>query len=147
MNKHQARTPRSSRALVMLLAALTAASALAAGKLPQTDPHVRYQREAGACYTARPADRRADCLSDAALRLANSLPTPATESSDALARNLLKRCEPLPEQDRQDCVARMQGQGTTSGSVASGGIYRELVTREVGVAQAAASAPASAPTK
>jgi hypothetical protein len=29
-------------------------------------------------------------------------------------------------------VLRTQGQGTTTGSVAGGGIYRELVTTEVG---------------
>jgi hypothetical protein len=46
-------------------------------------------------------------------------------------RNALKRCEPLREPDRQDCVLRTQGQGTTTGSVAAGGIYRELVTIEV----------------
>lgn len=39
--------------------------------------------------------------------------------------------------DRNDCVARIQGQGTTSGSVAAGGIYRELVTRIVGEVPAA----------
>lgn len=44
----------------------------------------------------------------------------------------LQRCAPLPEPDRRDCVARIQGQGTKTGSVAAGGIYRELVTREVG---------------
>ena len=47
-------------------------------------------------------------------------------------RNALRRCEPLRDPDRQDCVARIRGEGTTSGSVAEGGIYRELVTREVG---------------
>jgi hypothetical protein len=129
--------------MLMLLFALGSSSALAAGKGAVLDPQARYQREAGACYIARAADRRPDCLSDAALRLAISLPTPASESPDALARNALKRCEPLPEQDRSDCVARMQGQGTTSGSVAGGGIYRELVTREVVVPEPVQTPPAS----
>ena len=44
------------------------------------------------------------------------------------ARNALERCKALPEPDRNDCVLRMQGRGTTSGSVEGGGIYRELVT-------------------
>lgn len=47
-------------------------------------------------------------------------------------RNALKRCEPLSGDDRQDCVARTQGKGTTTGSVQGGGIYRELVTTQVG---------------
>jgi hypothetical protein len=129
----------------MLLVALGSSSALAAGKNATLDPHVRYQREAGACYTARASERNPDCLSDAALRLAISLPTPAIESPEALARNALKRCEPLPEQDRKDCVARMQGQGTTSGSVAGGGIYRELVTREVVVPEPVQAEPVAPP--
>lgn len=47
--------------------------------------------------------------------------------------NRIQRCEPLPEAMQRDCVARMQGGGTIRGSVAEGGIYRELVTEiEVG---------------
>lgn len=95
----------------------------------------------------RSLDSRAECLSDAGLRLAIPLPTPANEYPDVLARNALKRCEPLSEPDRTDCVARMQGQGTTSGSVASGGIYRELVTRTVGVSGAVPAEPATPPAK
>ncbi len=117
---------------LMLLAALGPASALAAGNTATTDPHARYQREGGACYAIKSFDERAECLSEAGLHLAKSLPTPDNELPDALARNALRRCEPLPEPDRKDCMARMQGQGTTTGSVATGGIYRELVTREVG---------------
>jgi hypothetical protein len=49
-------------------------------------------------------------------------------------RNALVRCERLAGDDRKDCVSRIQGQGTKSGSVEGGGIYRELITREVGVA-------------
>ncbi len=122
-------------------------AALAASKDVTLDPHARYQREAGVCYALRSFDSRAECLSEAGLRLAIALPTPVNEYPDALARNALKRCEPLSEPDRTDCVARMQGQGTTSGSVASGGIYRELVTRSVGVVPGAvpATSPAKAP--
>jgi len=48
-------------------------------------------------------------------------------------------------EDRADCEARMRGQGTTSGSAAPGGIYRELVTRTVGPVEPAASAAEPAP--
>lgn len=51
-------------------------------------------------------------------------------------RNALTRCERLSGDDRQDCVSRIGGKGTTSGSVEGGGIYRELVTREVGAVPA-----------
>jgi len=36
----------------------------------------------------------------------------------------------LPSGERDACLARMQGQGVARGSVAEGGIYRELVIRE-----------------
>lgn len=63
---------------------------------------------------------------------------------ESLARNAIKRCEPLPEPDRSDCVARIQGKGTTSGSVARGGIYRELITHEIASPIGAASAAGTA---
>jgi hypothetical protein len=150
MTTTQRQLSRPTWALLALLAALGSSAALAAGKPVTLDPHARYQREGGACYAIRSPDERADCLSEAGLRLAIALPTPAIENPDALARNALKRCEPLPEPDRKDCVARMQGQGTTSGSVAGGGIYRELVTREVAAVPVAAQpepATLPAPTK
>jgi hypothetical protein len=147
MNTSRRQLIRPSWALLALLATLGSSAALAAGKAVTFDPHARYQREAGACYALRSADSRAECLSEAGLRLAIALPTPANEYPDVLARNALKRCEPLSEPDRTDCVARMQGQGTTSGSVASGGIYRELVTRTVGVPGAVPAEPATPPAK
>ena len=48
------------------------------------------------------------------------------DRSTPYVRNALQRCERLPDE-----VSRMQGQGATSGSVAGGGIYRELMTREL----------------
>jgi hypothetical protein len=145
MNTPRRQLVHPSWALLALLAALGSSTALAASKAVTLDPHARYQREAGACYAMQSFDARANCLSEAGLRLAIALPTPATEYPEVLARNALRRCEPLPEPDRTDCVARMQGQGTTSGSVASGGIYRELVTRTVGVSAAVPAEPAKAP--
>jgi hypothetical protein len=145
MNATRTQIARPTWPLLMLLAALGSSNVLAAGKAVTLDAHARYQREGGACYALRSADKRAECLSEAGLRLAKSLPTPAIEYPDALARNALKRCEPLPEPDRKDCVARMQGHGTTSGTVAGGGIYRELVTREVGTVAAAAQPEPAAP--
>jgi hypothetical protein len=132
MNTTRRQLPRPTPALLMLLAALGCSSALAAGKADTLDPKLRYQRESAACTTIKFFDDRANCLSEASTRYAGTQPSRADEHPDILARNALKRCEPLPEPERKDCVARMQGQGTTSGTVAGGGIYRELVTREVG---------------
>lgn len=146
MNDARRQFARPSWALLMLLAALGSSAAVAAGKANTLDPKARYQRERAACAAIRSFDDRANCLSEASTRFAATQPALAEEHPDILRRNALRRCEPLPEPERKDCVARMQGQGTSSGSVAGGGIYRELVTREVGAApDAAPSAPASAP--
>ncbi len=89
-----------------------------------------YQRERARCMRIAIHGERANCLSEASTAHAATLPTTVDTDPGRFARNALERCKPLSEPDRGDCVARIQGQGTTSGSVAGGGIYRELVTRE-----------------
>lgn len=111
---------------------------------PATAPagaRARYARESAACSRIAEHGARANCLSEASTRLAATQPPVSGESPDVLRQNATRRCEALPDADRKDCLARMQGQGTVSGSVEGGGLYRELVTREVGVAPKAASAP------
>jgi hypothetical protein len=131
--------PHPIWAALTVLAALAATPALAAG--PADTGHAnakqRYQRESAACMRIKSPDDRANCLSEASTRLAATQPTPPSEVADALRRNALKRCEPLPPDLRADCQARMQGAGTVTGSVESGGIYRELVTRVTEPAPAA----------
>jgi hypothetical protein len=138
-------TSRPNRVLLALLVTLASATALAAGKPPTSDARVRYQRESAACSAIRDFDNRANCLSEASTRLAGTQPSLAEEAPDVLQRNVLMRCQPLPEPLRADCMARMQGRGTTSGSVDAGGIYRELVTREVGVSPATTAPTQPAP--
>lgn len=41
-------------------------------------------------------------------------------------RNRLARCDRHAGEDRDLCIRRMNGEGTVSGSVEGGGIYREL---------------------
>ena len=41
-------------------------------------------------------------------------------------RNKYARCDYLKGDDREYCVRRMDGEGTVSGSVEGGGLYREL---------------------
>lgn len=141
--------PRFVVTLLWLLAtALVAHPAMAAGKLPAVDAKTLLQRERAACMRIRDDDDRANCLSEASTRFAATQPSSASETAAQLERNALRRCEPLPPPDRRDCIARMHGQGTASGSVDGGGIYRELVTIEVGTpvaVPASAAEPASAP--
>lgn len=140
-------TPMSSRiihpfgALVMLAMALTAAPARAAAPKAGAEIQARYQRELAACAAAGYVGDRQACRRDAGAARAS----PETRADDVdpgrYARNALKRCAPLPEADRADCMARMQGHGTTTGTTAAGAIYRELVTHTAGEPSAAASTP------
>lgn len=110
---------------------LAAPAVFAAGPAAPAEARAQIQRSRTPCTTVR-GDERANCLSEASTRYASTRPSHPDENPEQLARNALRRCEALREPDRRDCIARMQGQGTTTGSVAGGGIYRELVTREPG---------------
>jgi hypothetical protein len=97
------------------------------------------------CLAGTSNQDRATCLREAGAALAAAQRAgPDAESDATYERNARKRCERLPDSERRDCMARMDGQGTTSGSAAAGGIYRELVTRET-VVPAPTSAGTEAP--
>lgn len=115
-------------AAALLLGTFTAFAA--GGKPAPLSPQARLQHDRVVCARIRDQGERDECLSEASTLYAGTQPSNPNENPEQLMRNALKRCEPLREPDRQDCVLRMQGQGTTTGSVAAGGIYRELVTIE-----------------
>ena len=123
---------RPATVFMVTVTALACLSAVTVATAAAPDAQRRYQRESAQCMKLRADLGRPDCLSEASTRLASTMPSLAEEAPEILARNALRRCAPLAEPDRSDCVARIQGLGTTSGSVAAGGIYRELVTRTVG---------------
>jgi hypothetical protein len=138
------RTRLSMRPAWAMLAWVTAAiftPALGAQKSAADEARARYEAERAACTSGRSNQDRATCLREAGAAYAEARRGLLNnETPEATMTNRLKRCEALPEADRQDCMARMQGQGTTTGSPATGGVYRELVTRDVGPS---ASAPTS----
>jgi hypothetical protein len=141
-----ARTPlsRPTLALLTLGAALAAAPALAASKTDSADAFARYQQERAVCTSGQSNQDQATCLREAGAAYAQVKKGNLGDDPAQYKANASKRCERLPDADRRDCMARMDGQGTTSGSAASGGIYRELVTRETVAPGAASGAPAAA---
>ncbi len=131
MNMHHTQLARPLWALLVLSAAMSASPALAASKTAPSESQARYQRDVAACRMAPQGTDKAACLREAGAVRASKESLSVDIEPGSYARNALKRCEPLSEPDRSDCAARIQGKGTTSGSVAGGGIYRELVTREI----------------
>jgi hypothetical protein len=130
---------------LVLGATLVPAAARSAGDMSKAEAERRYQRDAAVCLSKRYTGDKDTCMSDASTTRASRAPPTLDLDPERFARNAVMRCEPLREPDRSDCIARIRGAGTTTGSVASGGIYRELVTREVGVAPAASAASAPPP--
>ncbi len=69
-----------------------------------------------------------NCMSKAEFDITTSRQRALDSDPSQYMRNALVRCESLKGDDREDCVARIRGGGTVSGSVEAGGLYRELVT-------------------
>jgi hypothetical protein len=110
------------------VATLLLAGVAAAARGGLSEAQARYQLDRAACMSGQSHQDNATCLKEAgaALQEAKSGRTSAGQSS--YEQNQLIRCEHLSGGDRDDCLRRMRGEGTVSGSVESGGIYRELRT-------------------
>jgi hypothetical protein len=143
MNAPRHQRPRPAQALLLVVAAVGATPALAAGNPP--DALARYQQERAVCLSGQSNQDRTTCLREAGAAFAQSKEFREDEAAAQYLANASKRCDRLPGDDKRACIARMQGQGTASGSVSSGGIYRELVTREPASPSAAAPVNSAAP--
>jgi len=119
---------RSMQWLSLSAMAWACAPTLAQGSSATADASATYQRERAACLSMQSAEDRATCLREAAATQAQRRKGVAAEDAAAFDRNAQQRCDALSGDERKDCVARMQGQGSTSGSVSGGGILREKVT-------------------
>ena len=144
MNTARPHLFRPTLALLILGAALASASAVAASKTDSADALARYQQERAVCMSGQSNQDQATCLREAGAAYAQVKKGSLGDDPAQYKANAGKRCERLPDEDRRDCMARMDGQGTASGSAAGGGIYRELATRETVAAPAASGAPAAA---
>ena len=140
-----ARAPVRAVALGASGLLLAASAALAAGDAA-APPQARYQSDRAACLSGQSAEDQATCLREAAAAREEARRGRLDNGVRDYERNATLRCQPLPEDQRRDCLARMHGQGTTSGSVEEGGIYREMVTREIGAPPDAGSSSSPSST-
>ncbi len=87
-----------------------------------------YKEARTACLAGQSHQDRPTCLQEAGAALQEARRgVLATAGSADYEKNRLLRCEHQPQADRDLCERRMNGEGTVSGSVKGGGIYRELV--------------------
>lgn len=117
---------------LLLAVTLAPAAVLANPKDDAAAQRARFESERAACVSGRSNQDRATCLREANAAFAQARKGQLDDGATPYAANASARCEALKGDDRRDCVARMNGEGTTTGSVAAGGISRELVTRTVG---------------
>jgi hypothetical protein len=89
-----------------------------------------YKDDRAACVDSASLHDRSACLREAgavraeALR-GNRMTGPTAEER---ARNTVQRCQSLPPDNKAICERMARGEGSATGSVAAGGILRELVT-------------------
>ncbi|MFZ4288815.1 hypothetical protein [Variovorax sp. HJSM1_2] len=88
------------------------------------------QQERSACLNGQTQQDQATCLREAN-NAAQDKNQGKLTTEGPLGANAVRRCEPLAADDRAACEARILGAGSTNGSVAGGGVIRQVETVEV----------------
>lgn len=133
MNTSRKISMHTACALVVATVAFAGSPAMAAAKSEAARSPASAKPARAGCPYGIATDGSVNCMTKADFEERRSRQAALEADPAQYLRNALVRCESLKGDDRQDCVSRIQGQGTTTGSVEGGGIYRELVTRVVGV--------------
>jgi len=119
----------SGLALCAAGALISATVAVAADRGDLSDADFVYQRERAACISGQTSQDRATCMREAEAARQEARRGQIDDDDEAqFEQNRMRGCDGLPPEDREDCVRLKSGEGSTSGSVEGGGIYRELVT-------------------
>ena len=113
---------------VAALLAMTAATAQVATGTTGIDASGSYQQEVNACLTGRTQQDQADCLKEARNAQADKKRGVLDNAGAQFEANAAARCDVLAGEEKAACQARVLGYGSTSGSVAGGGLLREVET-------------------
>jgi hypothetical protein len=125
--------------LLALAAGFAAAPALAAA--PADAALTLYRQERAACESGQSLQGHAACIDEAQSAYAQNRRGALDDHDIDYSRNAQLRCGALKGSEQTACAARMRGEGSTRGSAAAGGIYRELTTRTVGEPAVAPAPP------
>lgn len=128
-------TTRTPRLLAAMGVSLLMASGAALAQVPITatgttgiDASGNVQKEREACMTGRTQQDQATCLREANNAAAEKRSGKLDNAGAQFQANARQRCEVLTGEDRVACEARVLGYGNTQGSVAGGGVIREVET-------------------
>lgn len=111
---------------VTALLAMTAATAQVTTGTTGIDASGSYASEVANCKAGNTQQDQATCLQEAKNAAADKMRGVLDNANGAFAGNALQRCDVLSGEDRVACQARIVGYGTTDGSVAGGGVIREV---------------------
>jgi hypothetical protein len=139
----------SSDSLKLLLGIATAlivgaVEAQGAGGSTGIDTSGNYQSELQACKEGRTAEDQPTCLREARNAQDAKKRGALDNGNGQFEANAMARCDVLKGDDKAACEARMMGHGQVSGSVAGGGLLREIETVIPADSQAAVQPPSSA---
>jgi hypothetical protein len=125
-------TARSRKSLVSFgvaaLLAVTAATAQVATGTTGIDASGSFQQEVNACMTGKTQQDRDTCLREARNAQADKKRGVLDNAGARFDSNATARCDVLTGEDKGACQARVMGYGNASGSVAGGGMLREVET-------------------
>jgi hypothetical protein len=116
---------------LLAIGAATAQIAMAAATPPAPtgiDASGSYQHEVQSCLSGHTQQDQATCLREARNAQADKKRGLLDNAGAQFQANAAARCEPLTGEDKAACHARLMGYGETSGSVAGGGVLREVET-------------------
>jgi len=121
---------RKSMAFIGLsaLLAVSAASAQVASGTTGIDASGNTQREKAACHNGMTQQDFVTCMREANNAAAAKRSGKLDNAGGQFEANALKRCDVLQGNDKIACEARIMGYGSTSGSVAGGGVVRQVET-------------------
>jgi hypothetical protein len=113
---------------VAALLAVTAATAQVATGTTGIDASGSYQQEVNACMTGKTQQDQATCLREARNAQADKKRGVLDNAGAQFDANAKARCDVLAGEEKAACEARLMGYGSTTGSVAAGGVLREVET-------------------
>ena len=126
---HNARSCKSLVSFgVAALLAVTAATAQVATGTTGIDATGNYQHEVQSCMTGQTQQDRDTCLREARNAQADKKRGGLDNAQGQLDANAVARCDALTGEEKAACKARIMGFGNTTGSVAGGGVLREVET-------------------
>ncbi|GAB2593333.1 hypothetical protein GCM10027034_27740 [Ramlibacter solisilvae] len=109
-----------------MLGAAAASAQVAQPAATGIDASGSYPSEVKSCKEGRTGEDRATCLREAGAAQAERKQGQLDKGKANLDANALARCDYLKGDDRSACEARMMGHGQVYGSVAGGGLLREV---------------------